>query len=148
HARIERHCETLLRLSRHLEVSGADASARSAAAQVIRYFDTAARDHHADEETDLFPALLDAVAGSDAHCLRALASTLTQEHRELEHCWQVLRPDLSRIAAGESLRLDPAHVQALVDRYRQHLRREDDELLPMASRLLDDDALDRVGRAM
>ena len=72
HARIEQQCATLQRLVPHVASHGADTQARSAAAGVMRYFDTAAVDHHADEEVDLFPALIEAMAGSDAVCLREL----------------------------------------------------------------------------
>jgi hypothetical protein len=50
----------------------------------MRYFDTAARHHHEDEELDLFPALLECVAGPDAVCLRQLTAALCSDHRLLE----------------------------------------------------------------
>lgn len=50
HGRIEKQCATLRRLPAHLAEHGADVDARQAAANVVRYFDTAGRDHHADEE--------------------------------------------------------------------------------------------------
>ena len=55
HLRIEQQCSTLRRLVPHLLAHGADSQARQAAASVLRYFQTAAIDHHADEEEDLFP---------------------------------------------------------------------------------------------
>src|SRR3546814_4094799 len=55
HIRIERHCATLRRQAAHLTEHGADADARTAAMHVMRCFDTAAEQHHADEEVDLFP---------------------------------------------------------------------------------------------
>lgn len=148
HARIERQCATLRRLVPHLAEHGADAQARTAASQVIRYFDTSARDHHADEEVDLFPALIESMAGSDAVCLRELTAALTAEHRELETRWSRVRVGLEQIAAGEPVRLDAALVEDLVGLYERHLAREDDELLPMAARLLGEDAIGQVGRAM
>ena len=47
-------------------------------------FDTSAVDHPADEEIDLFPALIDSMAGSDATCIRALIESLKGDHRTLE----------------------------------------------------------------
>jgi len=76
HARIERQCATLRRLVPHLAAHGTDADARAAAAAVMRYFDTSAVHHHADEEADLFPALLEAIPGSDPVCLRELVDAL------------------------------------------------------------------------
>ena len=74
HGRIEHQCETLRRLLAHLPVHGADAQARNAASAVMRRFDSAARDHHEDEEQDLFPAALESMAGSDASCLREMTT--------------------------------------------------------------------------
>ena len=148
HLRIEHQCSTLRRLVPHLLAHGADAEARAAAASVVRYFETAAKDHHADEEEDIFPALMESMAGSDAVCLRELTARLSAEHRELEAHWQRLRPALERVAANESASLAASDVEALVGLYERHIAREELELLPMAARLLTDDGLDRVGRAM
>ena len=148
HGRVQSQCDTLLRLVPHIAVHGSDRPAQEAAAAVMRYFDTAARHHHEDEEQDLFPALLDAMAGSDAVCLRELTTALCADHRALEARWLSLRQVLERVAAGAPATLVAADVQGLVDLYAQHIAREESELLPMAARLLGDAALDRVGLAM
>ena len=148
HQRIERQCATLRRLVPHLAAHGADAQAREAAQAVMRYFDTAAQHHHEDEEQDLFPALLESMAGSDAVCLRELTDALTHQHRELDRHWRALRVALQRIAMGESADLDGVLVERLADAYAEHLKREERELLPMAGRLLDDAALAAMGRSM
>ena len=148
HDRIQRQCATLRRLVPHLARHGADGPARSAAAGVLRYFETAAVHHHADEEVDLFPALLESMAGSDAVCLRQLVAALTAEHRELELRWRRIRVVLERVVAGQPASLDADAVQALVELYQRHIEREDGELLPLAARLLDDALQDRVGHAM
>ena len=123
-------------------------AARTTAINVTRYFDTSATDHHADEEVDLFPALLESMAGSDAVCLREMIEELKADHRVLEAIWSRLRGTLIRIAAGEPLLLTGDHVEALIGLYERHIEREENELLPMAARLLSDDDLVRVGRAM
>ena len=148
HHRVERQCSTLRRLVSHLAANGVDNDARSAAAAVQRYFDIAAKDHHADEETDLFPALLESMAGSDAVCIRELIDGLTADHRALESHWQRLRLLLGSVAAGEAAALRPDDVEPFIALYERHIAREESELLPMAARLLDDDALDRVGKTM
>ena len=148
HFRIERQCAALRRLVPHLASYGADEEARTAAANVMRYFDTAAKHHHADEEKDLFPALLESMAGSDPVCLREMTRGLAAEHRELEARWQNVRIVLERVVAGHSMALESDDVEALVGLYEQHIEREEHELLPMAARLLSDDDLERIGRAM
>lgn len=149
HGRIEAQCATLRRLVPHLLVHGVDEEARTAATRVMHYFDTAAMHHHADEEDELFPALIESMAGSDAICLREMIDGLKADHRALEACWRHLRGILERIAAGEqesSLVADD--VEALAVRYARHIEYEEKELLPMAARLLSDEDLARVGRAM
>ncbi|HEX6019074.1 MAG TPA: hemerythrin domain-containing protein [Burkholderiaceae bacterium] len=148
HQRVQRQCATLQRLVPHLAAHGSDADARSAATAVMRYFDTSARDHHADEEDDLFPALIESMAGSDAVCLRELTQGLTQDHRQLERRWGALRAVLAQVAVGASVELADTDVQAFVSAYAQHIAREEAELLPMAKRLLGDAELDHVGEAM
>ena len=100
HGRIARQCATLARLAAHLPAHGSDAAAQTAATSVRRYFDTAAAHHHEDEEEDLFPALIDSMAGSDAVCLHALVDGLMADHRHLAGLWEPLRETLSEIAAG------------------------------------------------
>lgn len=147
HGRVQAQCDVLRRLGPHVDAHGVDAQAREAARSVMRYFDQAAPQHHADEERDLFPALLESMAGSDPVCLRELTAALSAEHRALEALWRALRDALQRMLDA-SQAPDAALVEDFVARYLAHLQREDDELLPMAARLLDDDALARVGRAM
>ena len=148
HHRVESQCMTLQRLVARVATHGSDEQARVAATAVLRYFDTAAVDHHADEEIDLFPALIESMAGSDATCIRDLIASLKDDHRTLESRWQRLRPALLKIAAGEPQPLLLGDVMPLVALYGQHMAREEAELLPMAARLLSDPALESVGRAM
>ena len=148
HRRIEQQCSTLRRLVPHLAVHGTDDEARLAAANVIRYFETAAKDHHADEEADLFPALMESMAGSDAVCLRELTQRLAVEHRELETRWQHLRSTLERVVENQSALLGASEVDAFAGLYEHHIEREEGELLPMAARLLSSVELERIGRAM
>lgn len=150
HGRVQHQCETLLRLLAHLASHGADRPAQEAAQAVMWYFDTAARHHHEDEELDLFPALVESMAGSDAVCLRELTASLCSDHRQLEQRWRALRERLVQIADGHGTvsTLADADVTGFIALYEQHIAREESELLPMAGRLLSDVELDRIGRAM
>src|SRR5690606_22448878 len=141
-------CTTLKRLAEHLPVHGSDADARSAATGLKRYFSTAAIQHHADEEQDLFPALIESMAGSDAVCIRGLTTALADEHRTLERLWRRLEAVLDKIELGAAATLPVDTVADFIGLYQRHIQREEDELLPMASRLLGDHDIDRIGRAM
>lgn len=148
HRRVERQCATLQRLVPHLAAHGSDSAAREAAEAVMRYFDLAAPNHHADEEQDLFPALLESMAGSDAVCLREIIESLLADHRELDRRWAALRRTLQAVAERQPARLEAADVQAFAALYTRHIAREEGELLPMAEGLLGQDELDRIGAAM
>ncbi|HEY9459826.1 MAG TPA: hemerythrin domain-containing protein [Paralcaligenes sp.] len=148
HIRIEHQCATLKRLAAHLTEHGADDQARQAAANILRYFDTAAPQHHADEEENVFPALIESMAGSDAVCIHQMIEGLTADHRALEAGWRGLRRALERITEGQTAELPASELAKFVELYERHLKIEDDDLLPMAARLLADDELDHIGQAM
>lgn len=148
HLRVQDQCATLLRLVPHIAANGPDRPAQEAATAVMRYFDTSARHHHEDEERDLFPALIESMAGSDAVCLRGLIAALTNEHRELEQRWKALRAVLAQVANGQAAALAQNDVDHFTGLYERHIAREEAELLPMAQRLLSDAELDRIGLAM
>lgn len=148
HGRAQHQCATLQRLLPHLQRHGADRDAQEAAIAIMRYFDSAARHHHEDEEHDLFPALLESMAGSDAVCLRGLTASLCDDHRKLEQLWAALRPQLSSVSQTTGHAVDAALVSSFVNLYETHIRREEAELLPMAARLLSEIELDRIGVAM
>ena len=88
HRRIERQLATLARLQRHLPEHGCDHDARAAARGILRYFDTAAVNHHADEEESLFPRLLRHAGAAAAPLLADLAA----DHQRLAGEWRHLRP--------------------------------------------------------
>ena len=59
-----------------------------------------------------------------------------------------MRIALERVVAGDGVSLPASDVDALVGLYEQHIEREERDLLPMAARLLTDDVLQQIGRAM
>ncbi len=150
HGRVEQQCRTLLRLPPHLQAHGADESARQAARAVMRYFDTAAQDHHADEEQDLFPTLLSVAMESadEAQRLRDLTQALLADHQRIGGLWRELRQALAAVAEAQAIELPLEPVQAFVAAYRRHIELEEGELLPLAARLLSQADIGRIGAAM
>ena len=148
HIRMEKQCCTLERLAPHLLAHGSDTAAQEAAYAVLRYFNSAAKHHHEDEEENLFPALLEAMAGSDAVCIRELTEALQVDHRALETRWASLQRNLQAVAMGQAVLLTAEEVDDFVNGYRRHILREDTELLPMAQRLLGTQALTHMSQAM
>ena len=143
HRRIERQLGTLNRLLRHLPEHHADPDARAAATAILRYFDTAAINHHADEEQSLFPRLV--IAAPD---VRILARQLEREHEALAARWARLRPLLSAIVARCGAYLPVKDVDLFCAAYGAHIAREEGELLPRAEQALSAKALAEIGAEM
>lgn len=148
HTRVNKQLRTLQRLQVHVQQHGPDQQAREAATAILRYFTQAAPLHHADEEQDLFPALLEAMAGSDATCIQDLQTRIHREHRQLEAFWAQLQPTLNALAQGQPRPLPPDEVARFVQAYEAHMAIEDREVMPMAERLLDASTLERMGHHM
>ena len=154
HDRMRRQLATLEKLlARQAAVAApaVDDEVRAAATAIGRYFDEAATRHHHDEEQDLFPAVIEAMAGSDAVCLKGMVERLTNEHRQLEGAWRMLRPSLAALAAsadGAAPGLDTARAAHFVAALRDHITYEDEDLLPMARRLLSDAQVGEIGQGM
>jgi len=79
---MERTLALLERLAAHIVAHGADARARDAATDVMRYFDLAAPQHHEDEERHVLPALR-------AQGQAALADRIAADHAEMVAAWQL-----------------------------------------------------------
>lgn len=148
HQHIRGQLETLQRLANHLSMFGVDARARQAAEDLVRYFDTAAPHHHADEEEDLFPAVRAAAQGEARQRLETLIATLRQEHERMSAAWAGLRPVLVAVATGEMADLTIEHAMAFDTLYDAHMGREERGIFPIAARLLDAEQIRAIGAAM
>ncbi len=144
HGRIQAQCDTLHRLGSHLQAHGDDAQASQAARAILRYFDTAGRHHHQDEEQDLFPRLL---ATGDPTA-RELIAWLLAQHEEMDAAWQALRPQLGDIADQRSAALDAALAEHFISLYARHIALENASLLPLARTQLDAEQLRTLGQSM
>jgi hypothetical protein len=110
--------------------------------QAIAWFDGPAAAQRLVLRDALCPALIESMAGSDAVCLKGMTRGLTDRGAELQHRWQAIRSDLGNAARP------PEGLRPWIDDYLDYLQRADQELLPMAARLLDDTALNQVRQAL
>lgn len=97
HERVQASLSLLRRLVDYLREHDCDRHARSAAQDVLRYFNLAAPAHHQDEERHVFPAL----ERSGNTQLAALAEQLRHDHEKLTLAWEVLRPLLQSVVGGD-----------------------------------------------
>ncbi len=144
HDRIRAQCATLDKLVAHLPVHGCDLQARQAAQAILRYFDSAGRHHHDDEEQDLFPRL----RASNDTAAQALVTLLLDEHQVMDAAWQQLRPYLAALCEASAATLDAATAQHFIDVYDRHITLENAQLIPLAQRLLSAEQLETLGNNM
>src|SRR6185503_2632875 len=97
HRRGEDLFEPMRRLARRTSVAAVDAAARQQADAIVDWFDRCISVHYADEERDLFPALIESMAGSDAVCLREMIDGLRDDHEALAVAWRDLRPSFAAL---------------------------------------------------
>ena len=142
------HCASLRRLALYVGECGFDAQARAANERLLRFFDHALPLHHADASGDLFPALIESMAGSDAVCLHELSEGLGRQQHEVRRLWLRLRPALLDLASGRATALPVQEVETLIAQCRSCVDAAQGELLPMAARLLSQAQLDQLGSAM
>ena len=144
HRRIERQLATLARLQRHLPEHGCDDDARAAARAILKYFDEAAPNHHADEEQSLFPRL----AALRPRGRRALMAPLLDEHELLADNWNRLRPLLSRTSPRRRRRPAAGGGRGSRRRVCAPHRARGQRAIPLAGRSSTPAALAAIGREM
>ena len=119
------------------ELAAAATRSRAVAADTLALFDDAVLPHHADEENELFPAVLrSAEPGSERGQVQAMVDRLVAEHRSVEALWKQLKPQVKRAAAATAAALDADAVEALVIAYNRHAAYEELEFLPLAATIL------------
>jgi len=153
HERVRRSLALLGRLLDHLAQLdalqrdvAADADARSAAADIWRYFEIAAPQHHADEERHVVPRLL---ASGDA-TLQAAAATVLADHQAFAQLWARLGPALAALQAGQPPDRTVLHdsARAFIDRHAGHLALEDGLAFPAARAATDAADRQAMGQEM
>ncbi|HEY9396713.1 MAG TPA: hemerythrin domain-containing protein [Burkholderiales bacterium] len=148
HLRIDQRCALLLRVIEHIGKQGVDQQVKQACTQVLHYFNTSAQQHHADEEEDLFPALLRSVTPPQRKRMQALIDTLTADHVEMKKTWEALRANLEAILADKVQTLDAELVDRFQTLYLEHIQREEHDAFAAASNYLSPAELERIGQAM
>lgn len=142
HDKVRHFAKLSVRIADHVNLHGADQQAQDAAKAVMRYFDLAAPLHHADEDEDLYPALL---ALNDA-ALNEHIQRLTAEHTDLARLWHAVRHWLTDIAAGSAAQ-PPAELPEFAEQYPRHARDEETLVYPHA-RYLSGYQLNLLGQSM
>jgi hemerythrin-like domain-containing protein len=110
--------------------------ARKTAQRALAFFPMAVYEHHAEEEKELFPAVLaSAQTGVEHMRVETLINHLVSQHRRLEHLWESLVGDLKKVAKGQDHQLNTAALNDLVATYQAHATMEE-EFLPLSEEIL------------
>lgn len=134
HAGIISHLKTFAELPALL---GPAEKARKIAEETLGFFREAVFEHHAEEEQDLFPAVIaSAVRGEERDRVQVMVDQLTAEHRTVEAAWTKLEPELKKVAKGHASELNVAGVEHLVHHYLAHASFEEEQFLPLAHTIL------------
>lgn len=132
HGRVQRTLDLITRLEAHVAEHGITDQARSAATDILRYFDIAGPAHHEDEERHVLPRL----RSSGQPDLKALADRLHADHDAMHEDWGQLRQSLIAIRDGEAVAWPSALVQRYLDRYAAHITAEEQVAFPAAGQAL------------
>jgi hemerythrin-like domain-containing protein len=119
------------------ELARAAEQARQIAGSLRSFVREVVLAHHAEEEQELFPAVLaSAQPGAERDELTAIIGRLAREHRQVESQFHALDAALHDLARGRDATLDAKAVAALVDAYRGHAAFEEAHFLPRARDIL------------
>jgi hemerythrin-like domain-containing protein len=135
HQQMKLHLTNLEALALAFEARGSDAQVKAQAQVIESFFSGAARKHHQQEETEVFPVLL-----AQGHPeLADLILTLKQDHGWIEENWIELAPQLRAIASGnfwfEASEFQHG-VEVFLDLCRNHMGLEETRVYPQVIGLL------------
>lgn len=129
HRQIHVHLTELAELAKHMEAVGVDAKAQTMAQRIESFFSGTSRQHHLEEERNVFPPLL--ISGNQE--LATAVRTLQQDHGWIEENWLELAPLLRAIADGSNWYQDAEFqhaVEVFVELCTGHIALEETLIYP------------------
>ena len=152
HRRIERFLNCLIVISEGAKGKKLNDLQRQEFEVALRYFREAASKHTLDEEESLFPQLK-ACQNYEVHAIFALLDSLHQDHEEAEKQHRQVDELGCKWLAEGSLPSDDVQnllglLIALRTTYEKHIAVEDNEVFPLAGRVLHPSELETIGQEM
>lgn len=149
HEAIIENFQQLQDLLRMISESPDSRKVRKLAKKLIGFFRDIVLTHHAEEEQELFTAVMDSAANEEEASLpRKYIKQLVAEHREFEQMWLQIEPDIKRLSKGKPAELDQATASRLADQYLAHAQFEEQYFLPLAAKMLSKNELSALGMSM
>ena len=152
HRRIEMFLGTLIAVSDQSPDGGLSADRREALEKSLTYFRDAAPKHTADEEESLFPRMR-RVENVEVRAALEQVEGLEREHRVADELHaKVDRLGRQWLATGSLLPVQLAEIRTALSElkkiYDRHIAIEDEQVFPLAKRVLGPDEQKRVGEEM
>jgi hemerythrin-like domain-containing protein len=152
HRRVEHFLDVQLRVAEQYQQLPLDQEARAAIENARAYFAESAPKHTADEEESLFPRMRE-VKNLNHDCQRAM-QRLEEDHQQANQMHATIDAALNQWLGGavalpsETASQLVTHLRELRELYREHIRIEEQEVFPQASRVLPVNLLLEVGNQM
>jgi hemerythrin-like domain-containing protein len=152
HRRIERFLEILLKIVEQAKGGALNDEQRRGAQGALEYFRTAAPRHTADEEQSLFPLLRESTRQDVQSALETVESlehdhaAADQSHAEIDRIY-VRWLDAGSLDAAQTAHLAQV-LRDLREMYRKHIAVEDQQVFPLAGKVLNEQQLAKIGKEM
>jgi hemerythrin-like domain-containing protein len=131
HRQIHAHLDRLAALAAAVQTGDLNPALQAEAAAIEVFFSSTSRQHHADEEANVFPPLL---RGGSAE-LASAVRTLQQDHGWIEENWIELAPQLRAMAEGNHW-VEPAEflhgAEVFLDLCKGHIALEETLIYPQS----------------
>jgi hemerythrin-like domain-containing protein len=152
HRRIEMFLRALIAVADQSRDGGLDAEQRDALEKSLVYFRDAAPKHTADEEQSLFPRMR-RLENAEVRAALAEVEKLESEHRVADELHaEVDKLGRQWLATGSVLPAELAKIRTALSElkkiYDRHIAVEDEQLFPLAKKVLATDEQKRVGEEM
>ena len=152
HRRVESFLRELILVAEQARGGELSSLHRQALETALRYFREAAPKHTADEEESLFPRMRELGGGATREALAKIQALEADHaiakdgHDAVEQLGQKWLAS-GRLSIDETLRL-VSNLRDLESIYERHIAVEDNEIFPLAGKVLDAKTLKAVGREM
>ena len=119
------------------------------ARKLLAFFEEVVLEHHAEEEQELFTAVMDSAEhGEEADQARQYIKQLVAEHRELEGMWKAIEADIKLLAKGKPAQLDRDLAATLAQKYLAHAEFEERTFLPFSAQVLSKNDMSALGLSL
>jgi hemerythrin-like domain-containing protein len=152
HRRVESFLRALIIVAEQARGGALDQRQREALETALRYFREAAPKHTADEEESLFPRMRQC-AGVESKEALAKIQALEADHQVAKDDHDSVEALGQKWLASGNLNPDETHhltaaLQRLQSIYERHIAVEDNDIFPLAAKVLPAETLREVGREM